>query len=251
MRIRSTALLTAAVAALILSSCGGGAQKLSHVFAAVPWQGPESLTYDLRDEGGKPYGTCVLNTQPDSEPGKTRLEHLCGGTGPERDDRSATVDSATLRPVTASRTISDPAKNTRTIYTTTYPPEASSVHLRADDNGKVRETDRNLPKPDKTSPDPGYYDDESLFWVMRGVPLERGYEGAYADVNASTGQVVTVTVRVESQEQVKVPAGTFNAWRVRLETSSITQTFWIEDGGARRVVQARIERVVYQLSGVR
>lgn len=241
-------LALALMAAIAPAACGGGSTKLSHVFTQPPWQGPEKLSYNVLDEGGKSYGTCVLTTEPGFEEGKTRLQHLCGGTGPERDDRSAVVDSKSLQPFSTTRTISDPSKNQRTIYTASYHPEQASVHFQADDNGKVRETDRNLPKPTAASPEPGYYDDESLFWVMRGVPLERGFEGAYADINASTGQVVTVKVRVESQEQVKVPAGSFNAWRVRLETSSVTQVFWVEDGGAHRIVQARIERVVYQLT---
>jgi Protein of unknown function (DUF3108) len=232
----------------VTAACSDSSPLLSKVFKAPPWQGSEQLRYTLVDEGGQAYGACVLETKPEAEPGRTQINHLCGGTGPERDDRTAVLDAATLRPVSASRTISDPTGNKRTTFTSEYDPAAATVHFKIDENGKVRETNRDLPKGTKQSPDPGYYDDESLFWLMRGVPLEKGFEGAYADVNASTGQVITASVHVEDRESVKAPAGTFQAWRLRLETSSITQYFWIDDAAPHAVVKARIERVTYLLA---
>lgn len=246
MRFRREFFAWAALVPLLATACGGDSAALSQVFRTAPWQGTEQLHYNLVDEGGKVYGRCVLETRPEIAPGKAQLNHLCGGDGPERDDRSAIVDAASLRPDSASRTISDPSKNSRTTFTSRY--EVSSVHFKVDENGKVRETDRDLPKATKASPEPGYYDDESLFWLMRGLPLEKGFEGSYADVNASNGQVVTASIRVEERETVKVPAGTFKAWRVRLQTSSVTQLFWIDEAAPHPVVQARIERLTYQLT---
>ncbi len=238
----------AIVALPAIAACGGGNPVLSKVFKAPVWPGTEQLSYNLVDEGGESYGTCVLETKPEVEPGKTQLNQLCGSNGPERDDRTVTVDSATLRPFSASRAIADPSKHKRTTFTSEYDATAALVHFKADENGNVHEAQRDLPKATRESPDPGYYDDESLFWLVRGVPLRKGFEGSYADVNASSGQVVTATVTVQDKEQVKVPAGSFVTWRVRLQTSSITQYFWIDGAAPHEVVQARIERVTYQLT---
>ena len=250
--MRSVKLLAlAAFGGLILlstASCTSSDPVISKVFKAPPWTGNEELHYDLRDEGGAVYGSCVLETKLNIEPGKTQLNHLCGSGGPERDDRTVTVDAQTLRPITGNRTISDTSKGSRTSFTTAYNDQSRSVHLSADEKGSVHETDRDLPKPTKDSPDPGYYDDESLFWLMRGVPLEKGWEGAYKDVNASNGQVITAKVRIEGKETVKLASGTYSAWKVRLETQSITQFFWVDEAAPHEIVQARIERLTYQLA---
>jgi len=241
-----------ALGLLVLGSaaaCSNSDPVITKVFKAPPWTQNESYRYDLKDDGGDLYGSCVLETKIEVEPGKTQLNHLCGSGGPERDDRTVTVDAKTLRPITGNRTISDSSKNERTSFTTTYNDETRSVHLKADEKGNVHETDRDLPKPTKDSPDPGYYDDESLFWLMRGVPLEKGWSGSYKDVNASNGQVITATIRVEDKETVKLASGTYEVWKVRLETQSVTQFFWIDAASPHEVVKARIERLTYEFTG--
>lgn len=237
---------------LLATACSSDEPVISKVFQSPPWTSNEQLSYNLIDESGALYGTCDLQTKLNTpEQGKTELEHLCGSGGPERDDRTAVVDAETLRPYTATRTISNSGKKSSTSFTSTYDEAANKVHMKSDENGKVRETDRDLPTPAEQSPDPGYYDDESLFWVVRGIPLTNGFSGAYKDVNASNGQVFTATLRVEGKENVKVPAGTFSAWKVRLETQSITQYFWVDEAAPHAIVRARIERVTYELTAAK
>ena len=113
----------------------------------------------------------------------------------------------------------------------------------ADENGKPRETERDLPEPDDLSPDPGYYDDESLLWLVRGIELRDGWEGSFQDVSAGTGQTFRVDLKVEGQEQVTVPAGEFTAWKVRIRTSSVTNYAWIEASGEQRLIKARIRGI--------
>ncbi|MCZ2108930.1 MAG: DUF3108 domain-containing protein [Dehalococcoidia bacterium] len=251
--IRLARLLGLGVAgAMVLGAavaCSSSEPVISKVFQAPPWSQDESYPYDLKDDGGKLYGTCVLETKLEVQPGQTQLNHLCGSGGPERDDRTVTVDSKTLRPITGNRTISNSSTGERTSFTTVYNDDTRTVHLTADEKGKVHEADRDLPRPTKESPEPGYYDDESLFWLMRGIPLEKGWSGSYKDVNASNGQVITATIWVDDKETVKLASGTYEAWKVRLETQSVTQFFWIDAASPHEVVKARIERLTYELSG--
>jgi hypothetical protein len=236
-----------ALLAVAASACSSDADLPStRVFKAPPWQGAERYTYDLRDQGDKLNGTCELKTTPEKAPGQTFLEHLCGTPDGDRDDRNVTVDSQTLTPTGGSRTIFDAGKNKTTTFTSVYTPP--SVTFKADEAGKVHNTERDLPKATKDSPDPGYYDDESLFWVIRGVPLEKGWEGAYDDVNASNGRIFSATIRVEATESVEVPAGKFTAWKIRLDTNSVTQYFWVDAAAPHAVVQAAIESITYKLT---
>jgi hypothetical protein len=244
--------LSAAVAtAALLSSCAGGPERtLSKVFVAPPWTGDERHEYRLLDEGEDLYGTCVLETDVDAEPGTTRLSRLCANEPRYRDDGTVLVDSRTLTPFEASRVRTDAEKNQRVAALSDYQPPV--VNFTFDDRGKVRETVRDLPEPTGKSPDPGYYDDESLLWLIRGIDLREGYEGSFQNINAGTGQTFPVDLKVEAQETVKVPAGEFTTWRIRIRTASVTQFAWVETGGSHRLVKARmegIEDVTYELTG--
>lgn len=246
-RLAPLIVLIAGVALLGAACSGGSDQKIERVFVGPPWTGAENHRYNLVDGGGDVYGTCVLETRPAVEPGKTQLNRLCGD-GPNRDDGTVTVDSETLRPFSARRVISDAEKNKSTTFSATYGDGV--VHFVADSNGKVNETDRDLPKPDKTSPDPAWHDDESLLWLVRGIKLEEGYEAAYKNVNAGNGRVFTVELKVERSEKVRVPAGEFTAWKVRIRTDSITQYAWVDVQAPHTLVRARIERLTYELTAV-
>ncbi|MBA4179294.1 MAG: hypothetical protein C0506_01770 [Anaerolinea sp.] len=235
------------VLAILVTSCTGGDEvRVEKVFTGPPWSGDEVSHYNLIDSGGEVYGTCSLETRPEFEPGKTKLSRLCGD-GPNRDDGTAVVDARTLKPYSAIRVISDGEKNKRTTFTASYGED--SVRFTADSNGKLNETERDLPKPDETSPDPGWYDDESLLWLVRGIDLKQGYEAAYKNVNAGNGRVFSVELKVETAEKVKVPAGEFRAWKVRIRTDSITQYAWVGVEAPHTLIRARIERLTYELTG--
>ncbi len=227
-------------AALALAACTGATEpKAERVFLGAPWTGNERFTYDLLASGREPYGTCVLTTEVDAQPGQTRLSRLCSDEpGPHRDDGTVYVDSATLEPITSLRVQTDAEKNRRISFAATY--EYPIVRFEADDNGKIRRTERDLPQPTENNPDPAYYDDESMLWLVRGIELRSGYEGTYRNVSAATGAVFDVTVRVEGEEDVTVPAGTFRAWKIRISTSTITQFAWVEVTAPHRLVKARV-----------
>lgn len=246
-RLRSLILVTGSAALLTFAAaCSGGSDvRVARVFVAPPWTGNETYHYNLIDSGGDKYGACDLETHPGFEPGKTKLARLCGD-GPNRDDGTVVVDSETLKPVQATRVISDSSKNKRTAFSADY--AETTVHFTADVNGKVSETNRDLPKPDKTSPDPAWHDDESLLWVVRGIDLKQGAEGAYMNVNAGNGRIFTVEIKVEATEKVKVAAGEFMTWKVRIRTESITQYAWVTVDAPHTLVRARIERLTYELA---
>lgn len=255
-RVRFAA-AAAAIGLLALASaaCGGSASpKIIKVFGHVPWTGNETARYNLVDHGGNLTGTCQLNTKVETKPGQTTLEQLCTSAGGKdrgryTDDSSATVESQTLKPLSATRTTSDTQKHTQTTFTSTY--SATDVKFRANDNGTLHGADRDLPKPSNKSPDPGYYDDVEFMWVMRGITLQKGWEGAYIDVNAGTGALVTAHVKVIDQEKVTVPAGTYTTWKAQLSTSSVTQFFWIDASSPHLVIQAVVEDTTYELTSAK
>ncbi len=230
----------------LLAGCASNDEKpLTKVFVHAPWTASESAEYNLVIEDDQIYGTCTLETLLNAEGPNTRLSRLCGD-GENRDDGTVLVEPTTLKPINASRTAL--RKERKVTFSTIY--ESSRVTFASDENGKQRQAERELPKPDETSPEPGYYDDESLLWLVRGIELREGYEGSYQNVSAGTGQTFRVDLRVEKQERVKVPAGEFTAWKVRVSTGTVTQFAWVDVETPNRLVQARIngiQDVTYKL----
>jgi len=145
-------LLGLALAPLISSCAGPDDRALSKVFVSPPWTGDERSEYNLIDEGGELYGQCVLETDVDAEPGRTRLSRLCANEPRYRDDGTVLVDSQTLEPFEAARVRTDAEKNQRVAAVSTYAPPV--VRFEFDDKGKVRNAERELPQPTETSPSP-------------------------------------------------------------------------------------------------
>ncbi len=245
MRLGLVVLAWAGLAAGLGVACGGDSgPESSRIFSAGPWQGAERHTYNLVQRGGDIYGQCALETVP--EGGRLRLRRLCND-GRNSDDGEAEVQAATLQPVSSTRVIVNADSGKTTTIQSTY--EQAKVRFSLEVEGKTTETERDLPQAgDDDSLEPGWYDDESLLWLVRGMPLRAGYEGGYHNVNASTGRVFKVEVRVEGREQVRVPAGTFDTWVVVVESQSISQKIWVEAVAPNRVVKARIERLTYELT---
>ena len=232
--------------ALFATACASDEEIGSaRVFKSAPWTGAEEYTYRITTRGVEGEGECKLITTPEAKPGRTRLERLCG-RDTFRDDGIALVDSATLRPVSSSRTISDTAKGRATTHSVAY--GEGEATFKTDDGSKVRTTMRDLPEPDRESPEPAWYDDEELFWLVRSVDLRSGYSGVFSYViNAGQPRVLNTRVEVIEAERLTVPAGTFETWKVRVQRGSSPKVIWVEQGGTHRVIQAQIEDARYEM----
>lgn len=253
-RSRVVGLALAGLAALSFASCGGEAERtLTKVFLGPPWTADERLEYRLLAERDEPYGRCFLEVELEAEPGLTRLNLLCDDEpGPHRDDGTALVRSDTLEPISSTRVRTDASKNDRFSVSSIYEPP-DKVRYESNDNGTIRSTTRDLPKPSDKSPDPGYYDDVSLLWLVRGIDLREGYEATFQNIAANTGQTFPVDLYVVGKETVQVPAGEFSAWRVRIRTASVVQFAWIDAEAPHRMVKAQIrgvQDVTYELVSI-
>jgi len=231
----------------VSAACFGGGDKgvepTPSIFTVAPWTGTEEYSYNLTRRGESP-GTCLLKTEPAAD-GRTKLSRLCG-KDEFRDDGFATVDSATLQPFDAVRVFSDSKQNKRTTYTNSYGPE--TVEFKADVNGDISQTTRDLPVANKEVPRPAWYDDESGLWLARGIELREGFETEYTLViNAGQPRVHDVEVSVLSKEKVSVPAGDFEAWKVRYRRGGSVNYLWIEAAAPNRLIRAAIEDVTYEL----
>jgi hypothetical protein len=248
LRLRTIALLLAGVAAgLAVAACGGDDDGPSmKVFVPPPpWTGAETFTYDLEQEGVDNEAKCVLKTEPSTD-GQTVLSRSCEDNRGYTDDGTVLVESETLRPMESTRVYYDVEDNETTEHFVVYDGQEAKFETRSGDDSRT--TTRDLPEPTEESPDPGWYDDESLLWLVRGIELREGYESHYTHViNAGQPRVLTAKVEVQELEEVEVPAGTFNAWLVRVSSGNVVYRVWVDQGAERWVVRAQVEGSTYEL----
>ena len=72
-----------------------------------------------------------------------------------------------------------------------------------------------------------YYDNESSLFLWRTIRFEKGYQASYSSVLVNRGgESQVVTLLVDRQQEITVPAGTFTTWRVMMRTDDVQQVIW-------------------------
>ncbi len=239
---------SAAVIGIALAACGGGGggDRSSKIFVTPPWTGAERYEYALEQSGVDNEASCTLRTEPDEA--ETILVRSCFDNRGYKDESRVVVDSQTLAPKSSVRIFFDAKDKRETTHSVTYEGREARMVTKTGDSS--REATRDLPEPTEESPDPGWYDDDAQLWLVRGISLHEGYEGQYTHViNAGAPRALSVDVKVDGLETVKVPAGEFRAWKVRVAREKSVYTYWVEEAAPHRVIQAQVEGSVYLLKG--
>jgi hypothetical protein len=252
LRFPNIALPLAVIAAgLVVAACGGGGSDASNkVFVAPPWAGEETLTYALEQEGVDNEATCVLTTEQ-SEGEELTLVRACSDNRGYSDEGRVVVLGESLEPRESVRTYYDVEEDRTTVHSVRYEGREAHFETRVSDDDDARTTSRDLPEPTDESPTPGWYDDESLLWLVRGIELREGYEDHYTHViNAGQPRVLTADLEVQELEEVEAPAGTFRAWLVRVSSGNVVYRFWVDEEAPHRVVRATVEGSTYELTNV-
>jgi hypothetical protein len=87
----------------------------------------------------------------------------------------------------------------------------------------------------------GAIDDNALQFLLSTVTLTAGAKYDVDMFSSGKGEVKRVALTVGEQESVTVPAGTFDAHRVRLEGGPTPVSFWVTAAPTQRVVKVSLE----------
>ncbi len=240
----SAALVVLLAASLVLvagctSSSTSTCKECKDIVAGIPWTAPESHTYQLKQDG-KPQGTTTLSIAQSGA--NVVLTQTSAGSNGTSDVSGVTADATTLKPVSAKRTITD--KSTRTLLEVTY----DAVDTKQCASGKIaRIKQSNFKPPDEATPDStrsnplcvpdhAYDNDESLF-IWRTIAFQKGATITYQTVTAGRRDTHLVTLIVQQQEKVTVPAGTFDAWPVEIASERSRQRAWFATTPDHRLLQ--------------
>jgi hypothetical protein len=90
------------------------------------------------------------------------------------------------------------------------------------------------------------YDSWQLVPIMRRLPLQPGLEVSVPVFESSSGSFNLVRVQVAARETIKVPAGTYDCYKVAIkydEDLPNEQTFWITADSHAYIARAHIDRI--------
>ena len=222
-------------------ACSGDEDNLvaNEVVSDIPWPSRETSRYrllqgdDFKGSGELSIeqrdGVLVL-TQDFEIPD----EEVTDGVAVE-------LDPDTLRPKTVQRTIDGPEGERR--CEATYREGGVTVEQRAGEDERTDELD--LPKQ--------HYDSWSDLILWRTLEFFEGEELRYVDVlscSLAKPDVLSVVLKVKEIEEVTVPAGTFQAWRLDIRSGGKTQRAWFADDEARTLVRYDNGDLVFELESI-
>lgn len=226
--------LAAAVLALALLgvACSQITLETADVAGAVPWADHETARYQLVGHDGEDQGTGVLTIQREGDSFRLGLAYTDNSSN--SDTTQIVVAADTLKPQSLHREILDQGKTQ--VLDAEYGPD--EVKIRSGD----RQSFLRLPEH--------YYDNDSALFVWRTLPFADGYVAHYNSVLTNRRRTAGVTLKVVGREQVEVPAGTFDAWRLEIRSGSTRQVAWYAGSDGHYLVKYDNSRQVFLLEAM-
>ena len=206
-----TAMCLAAFAVL-LAGCGqSGGEGLG--LGGAPWQDGATARYQWLDGSGSEIGTSEIACVREGDAWVITQSDQITGFDQAFEVR---VSAATLAPLGEHKRIQ--SADTEAEITTRY--EGGKLEIEATVNGEARSASVDVPAH--------VLDNDQLLMTLRALPFAEGYRGEVVVVVAQNALKVPMEITIQGQEQIEVPAGTFQTWRVELLAAQTKQTAWYQ-----------------------
>ncbi|NLG51579.1 MAG: DUF3108 domain-containing protein [Chloroflexi bacterium] len=212
------------VVVALLLGCRGAASGNGATLelGAAPWQAGDTANYVWLDQSGTEVGTAQVSF---AEQEGAWVISQTDNIGTAQQVAEVRVDAETLEPLGEHKTIQAP--NTEIEINTTY--QDNEVDIQAIVNGEEQSASMDVPE--------GALDNDQLLMTLRALPFAEGYEAQVPVLVTQSALKVDLTVTVQGQEEIEVPAGTFNTWRVEISTNQGDQSVWYQVDAPHNLVQ--------------
>lgn len=212
--------------------------KSTDIVTEIPWTAPETNTYRVLDDDGEEVGTVELSIEQDGDELTLRQDF----DFPELEftnEAEVVVDSQELQPRASTYQVAGPEGVAS--CEAEYEPRRVSVHNVREDG----EHDETLTVPPVT------YDSWSDLFLWRTIDFTPGYEVEYTDVVACQVPApparLPVKLEVREPEEVVVPAGSYDAFRVDAEAGA-DQKAWFTTDSTHTLVKYDNGTVTFELT---
>lgn len=225
-----------AIVAVAFVGCEGEIAE-SDVAGPAPWSDGERAEYRILNDDGESIGTAVFTIERDGD------DYLLSQTiDTEEADDSTTVRvrAGDMKPVSTHRVID--GKDGHFEIDSSYTEEEGRVIVHAFDGEERQSASNDVP--------PFSYDTRESLFLWRTLPLAEDYEGAYRAMLSTVTQKPDdygVTIRVSGGEAVTVPAGEYEAWKLRATVNNSRETAWIARESPHPLVRYDSGTVVFEL----
>lgn len=225
----------------LAAACSGGSDDLvaRDVVSQVPWSVLETARYRLL-QGDDVKGSGELGVEEES--GRLVFKQSFEIPSEEvTDDIVVEATVETLRPQIVRRTIDGPEGKRE--CEARYEGGVVTVEQRAEEEERTDELD--IPSQ--------HYDSWSDIFLWRTLDFFEGNELRYVDVlscSLAKPDLLPVVLKVKEIEEVTVPAGTFQAWRLEIRSGGRTQKAWYADNEARTLVRYDNGDLVFELESI-
>lgn len=212
-----------AILLALLAACGApDPQPL--IFGAAPWRDGEVSTYRVTDRNGQYAGTTRFDIlQLDETTWSLRRETSAQGI---QEIVVVEMSAEGYRPALATmiRIDAEGSEQVRTRY------EGSNAYLDVTSKQDVTTQQRvSIPSDAR--------DQRTLLMLARSLPLASAYATRINSFLPVVPILDRVTLSVRGREEVQVPAGTFDAWRLRLDTGDSRTELWVSVDAPHPVVK--------------
>jgi len=238
------------VAASCFEARAACAQEDEELVSGIPWSDDERAEYvllgrDTQEECGT--GTLTVERLGDRYQFTLRFEGLPEGTtgaSPSAilnsDTSTVIVDDESLQPFSIRRERMTDGETEA--VEGEYDREEQVIRVVEYTGDDPREVPRRLDEE-------VYYDNESSLFIWRTIRFEEGYEAKYNTVLVNRGGALReVKLRVIGKDEVTVPAGTFNAWRVDITAGGVDQVAFFADTPERQLLFYDNSVQIFQLT---
>ena len=225
-------------AASCLDTQSACAQEDTDVVTSIPWADQESADYLLLDpDDGEVCGEGTLTIERIGDQYELSLRFESEGN---TDMTTILVDAETLQPASVRRERLIDGKSE--IVLGEYDDVEKVIRIVELIGDDRREIPRRLDEE-------RYFDNETSLFLWRTIRFEEGYETSYETVLANQGGASrTVRLRVDGIEQITVPAGTFDAWRVEIVAGDVDQIAWFTQTPEHYLLQYHNSVQIFQLN---
>jgi Protein of unknown function (DUF3108)/Tetratricopeptide repeat len=202
------------------------------VMESIPWVDGERLQFTFKLPAGMNIGT--METRADLVDADGRKVWRVGrrmSAGGESVS-SVDVDQETFRPLSS-------------YWKHSLLGEVSAVYR----TGEVEMQRAGTKEPVRVPLDKTVYDNEEAFHLLRRLPLQLGYKTTVPIVTTlGGGSIIPIGVEVNAREEVDVPAGKFECFKVKLTV--VNQDFWISADAHRYLIKMELNGVTGSLASI-
>lgn len=245
--MRATFLGALLLPALLLSiACGlrpANAPPTADLAVTIPWPDQEQALYNVLDNNHKDKVLGHQTLSVSRQDSRYELAQHYEGKNPQgqqgTDDSSVFVDAQTLKPVSFHRKLV--LKNQTLEVKGEYDATTGVVNITQVTGGKDRPVPLRLSK--------NYYDNDTSLFLWRALPFAQGYTAAYWTVLTGSHSEAIVQITI-TEEQITVPAGTFQTWKLEVRSAGVKQFAWFADTPRHPLVQYNNSIQLFQLTAL-